>query len=133
MADIIAAVLFFTAAAMLSELLIVRLTFQQSLEARIAAIPLMVATARPYGAYRDWFMMKFSAADIGRWARTAVDTAAFISFQLPVYACILWMVGATLTQILVACASTAVLMALSARLFGIFLDMIRRLFRAVPR
>lgn len=132
LADITASIIFFTIAAALSELLIVRLTVEQVIDARLAALPLMVLAARPYGWYRDLVFETFGVVNRGRLAQTVIDTFTFISFQLPVYAAILWWVGATVPQILIACASTIVLMAISARPFGLFLDLVRRLF-GVPR
>lgn len=132
LADITASIIFFTIAAALSELLIVRLTVEQVIDARLAALPLMVLAARPYGWYRDRIFETFEVMRRGRIAQAAIDTLTFISFQLPVYAAILWWVGATVPQILIACASTIVLMAISARPFGLFLDLVRRLF-GVPR
>lgn len=128
LADIVASIIFFTVAAALSELLIVRLSPSQVLDARLAALPFMVLAARPYGWYRDRIFEKFDALNKSSSAQMAIDTLTFISFQLPVYAAILWYVDATWTQILVACGSTVVLMAISARPFGLFLDFVRKLF-----
>ena len=58
-----------------------------------------------------------------------IDGSAFLSFQLPVYALVLFIVGAEGGEILVLLASTALLMLLVSRPFGIFLDTARRLFR----
>ncbi len=128
LADIAAAVIFFTIIAMASELAIVKLSLAQTIDARITAIPIMVLTARPYGFYRDWWFKISGADNKNGIAKILIDTGVFISFQLPVYAAILAYVGATWHQILVACGSTVILMIIFARPFGIFLDFVRNLF-----
>jgi len=128
LADIAAAIIFFTIVAMVAELTIIGLSLAQTIDARIAAIPIMILTARPYGFYRDWIFEVFSAGNRNAFAKAVIDTAIFISFQLPVYATILAWVGATWSQILVACGTTIILMIIFARPFGLFLDFVRGLF-----
>lgn len=60
------------------------------------------------------------------WVDTlATDGAAFISFQLPVYAITLMIAGADKNEILTLVVTTAGLMLLISRPFGIYLDYIR--------
>jgi hypothetical protein len=127
LADIFASVLFFTLAAMATELFIAGLTVAQSIDARIVAVPLMVLLARPFGIYRDWIFGTFQI-DAGI-STLVADTGAFVSFQLPIYAATLFYVGATFHQIILACGATVIIMVAVARPFGMFLDFIRRLFR----
>jgi hypothetical protein len=128
LADITAAVIFFTVAAMLTELLIVKLTLTQSIEARTAAIIPMALAARPFGMYRDWMYKVLHLSKRGAIANLLLETATFISFQLPIYVIILFYVGATLEQIAIACGAVVVLMAIVARPFGLFLNLVRKLF-----
>jgi hypothetical protein len=51
--DTAATVTFFTVVAALSELLIAGMDPKQVLIARLIMIPVMMATARPYGLWRD--------------------------------------------------------------------------------
>lgn len=105
----------------------VRPTLAQRIDARITAIPFMILTARPYGIYRDWAFNILDAESRSRIARAALEVRTFVSFQLPVYSTILFHVGATLSQIVVACGTTVFLMVIVAPPYGLFLDLIRRL------
>jgi NhaP-type Na+/H+ or K+/H+ antiporter len=58
------------------------------------------------------------------------DVVAYVLFQSPVYAAILWFVGASTYQILTAVASNAVVSCGLGVLYGYFLDNCRKWFRA---
>jgi len=129
-ADTVALLLFSTAAGLVAEVLVARMALSDSLQARVAAVPVILLTARPYGIYRDWLMEK-TGADAGRlWKRTATDIAAFVSFQVPVYAAILFFAGASPQQIIAACATAIVILAISGRPYGLFLELCRTIMRA---
>lgn len=55
--------------------------------------------------------------------------AAYVLFQSPVYACILWVVGADMDQIATAVASNAFVSGPLGLVYGQFLEKCRRLFR----
>ena len=57
------------------------------------------------------------------------DLFAYVTFQSPVYAAILYTVGASTDQIITAVASNAVISCGMGVLYGYFLDMCRRWFR----
>lgn len=96
--------------------------------ARLTAIPVMLLTGRPYGMWRD---AAFAALRPSRAAgRTLTDVAAFVTFQVPVYAAILWLAGAEGGQMAAALSSAVVAMVLLSRPFGLWLDWMRRLFGA---
>lgn len=128
-ADTFALVVFCTIAAGLVEWLVVGLTAGQMLYARLAAIPAIVCTARPYGFYRDWMFGILRALPGGGTGAAAIDIAAFITFQAPVYVAILLLAGADGRQILTAVPSAMVAMILCGRPYGIFLEWSRQLFR----
>ena len=54
-------------------------------------------------------------------------------FQLPIYGLTLWIVGADVTEIGTLLASTALLMLIISRPFGLFLQAMRRLAGVDPK
>ncbi len=128
--DTLATVAFFTLIAGLSELLIAGMSPAQVLATRALTVPVMVLTGRPYGRWRDALFVR--ARPAGPVGRAALDVAAFVSFQVPVYAATLALAGATPAQMAAALGSATVLMLLLARPFGLFLDAARRLAGTAP-
>lgn len=122
--DTVATVVFFTVVAAVAELVFVGLEPQQVLIARLFMVPVMVATGRPYGVWRDWIFRRFRPR--GQTGRFVTDTLAFITFQIPVYMASLAIVGATLPEMVAAAGTAVVGMALLSRPFGVFLDAVRR-------
>jgi hypothetical protein len=119
-------VAFFTAFAAFSELVVAGMEPSAVLWTRIVMVPIMIASARPYTLWRDWLMAR--VAPRGRLTATATDVAAFLSFQVPVYAATLAGAGADGAQIGAAVGSAVVFMILLARPFGLFVDGARHLF-----
>jgi len=122
--DTLATVVFFTVVAAIAELVVVGLEPSQVLVARLFMVPVMVATGRPYGMWRDWVFGRLRPQS--RMAKVVVDTMSFISFQMPVYMVSLAIVGATAAEMLAAAAAAIVGMMLASRPFGIFLEMVRK-------
>lgn len=91
--------------------------------ARSVGAPLMVLTARPYGLWRDWLLGRFAGA--GRLGRLAWDTAALMSFQVPLYAAILWAGGAEGAEIAQGVLGAAAIMLVAGRPYGLWLDWVR--------
>jgi hypothetical protein len=132
LADTSAPLVWSTLAGMFTEIVIAGLTVEQSLYARLTALPVILITARPYGVYRDWIWRTWRG-DEGAARRLIVDTAAIISFQLPLYWMILAFVGATLWQIAAASVTAIAILAVSGRPYGVLLEAFRRLFGVTPR
>ena len=128
LADTFALVAFSTVAGMFVELVIAQMTLTQSVRARVTAIPITLATARPYGVFRDWVFRLTGANTGGEVRRALADIGAFVAFQVPVYAAVLLLAGANLRQVAVACATATVILAISGRPYGLFLELCRRLF-----
>ncbi|NNL19633.1 MAG: L-alanine exporter AlaE [Boseongicola sp.] len=124
--DTLASIFFFTTVAALTELYLAGMEPREVLVTRLVMVPLMIVTGRPYGLYRDWVFVK-SNASIG-WSRTLMDIFAFLTFQLPVYAITLLVAGASLVQIMTLLPTTAFLMILLSRPFGLYLEMVRGWF-----
>jgi len=129
-ADTLALLIFSTAAGMFVEILASGMSLASSLQARITAIPIILVTGRPYGVYRDW-LMRVARVHSGSFTRqTFTDILAFVTFQVPVYAAILLTAGATLQQIITACVSAVVILVISGRPYGLFLEFCRYVLRA---
>lgn len=124
--DTITTIVFFTLVAGLTELFWAGMSAQEVLVTRALTVPVMVLTARPYGLWRDFAFRRLAPRNTV--ARTATDVAAFISFQLPVYAGILAVSGADPSEILRALGGALGGMLLLSRPFGLVLDGVRRLF-----
>jgi hypothetical protein len=129
-ADTLALVVFSTVAGMFVELVIAQMTLTQSVRARVTAIPIILVTARPYGVFRDWVFRLSKANTGGQVRRALADIGTFVAFQVPVYATVLLSAGANLRQVAVACATATVILAISGRPYGLFLELCRRLFGA---
>lgn len=128
-ADTFAMVIFCFVVGMVVEVVISGMSFEQSLASRLLSIPVNIAIAWPYGVYRDWFVSRAGKLSAARPVKLIADLLAFASFQLPVYAGILFSVGATLEQIIPAVASTAVISCAMGVVYGQFLEICRRWFR----
>jgi len=132
LADTFAMVVFSTMVGAFVEVVITGLTIEQSVRIRLAAIPIMLVTGRPYGIYRDRLFRLLSNKNTGPLKTTAIDTLANMTFQIPVYACLLALNGATIGQIFTAVGSILLILLLSGRPYGVFLVWCRRLFGVTP-
>lgn len=99
----------------------------QSLRIRLAAIPLMLITGRPYGIYRDWLFRRFHPARTQGVRSILIDSLANSTFQVPLYLGLLAWGRADPGQMLVASASIIVIASVSGRPYGMFLNYCRRL------
>lgn len=125
--DTLSTIFFFTILAGLIEFCVVGMETAEVLKTRLLMIPMIVLTGRPYGIWRDWFFA--TAKPTGSLNKSLIDGAAFLSFQLPIYGLTLWIAGADKTEIGKLLVSTAVLMFLISRPFGLFLQSMRKLAR----
>ena len=128
-ADIFAMVVYCFVVGMAIEIFLSGMSFQQSLSSRLVSIPVNILIAWPYGFYRDGFMKLARRAGNATWMRSLADILAYVTFQSPVYAAILWSVGADTQQIIAAVSSNIVATMLMGAAYGYFLDYCRRLFR----
>ncbi|MEI4471825.1 L-alanine exporter AlaE [Frigidibacter sp. MR17.24] len=133
--DTATTIVFFTLLATTVELLVAGMEPRAVLATRALMVPVMVLTGRPYGAWRDLVLARLVPPRRGPvmpLAAMLADTAAFLSFQVPVYAATLALAGASAPQVAAAIGSAIVLMALVGRPFGLVLDTARRLARVAP-
>ncbi len=128
LADTFAMVSFAFIIGMMVEVFVAGLSFDQSLQSRLLSIPVNLFTARPYGLYRDW-LMTLARYMPGRFlGGTLMDIAAFISFQLPLYAVLIASTGASKEQVITACIGQVGSMVVMARPFGLYIQACRNWF-----
>lgn len=85
----------------------------------------MLPVGRPYGLWRDWMM---SHAKASRFSCVLWDSVALMSFQVPIYAAIIALSGATGTGLLMGIVGAAIMMIALGRPYGAFLNWVRDLF-----
>ena len=123
--DTLSTILFFTILAALTELYVAGMEPTDVLKTRLIMVPLMILTGRPYGVWRDWFFA--GTKPTVSWSKSLSDGLAFLTFQLPIYGLTLWFTGADFDEISTLLGSTAVLMLIVSRPFGLFLQAMRKL------
>ncbi|WP_281630145.1 L-alanine exporter AlaE [Vibrio sp. St2] len=128
-ADTFAMVVFCFISGMIIEIFISGMTFEQSLASRTLSIPVNIAIAWPYGMFRDFMLRQGERVSSTSMMKSMSDLLAYVLFQSPVYAAILFAVGASSDQILTAVTSNAVISCGMGVLYGYFLDMCRKWFR----
>ncbi|WP_416408375.1 L-alanine exporter AlaE [Agrobacterium rosae] len=129
LADTTALIVFFTITGILNERFIAGMTWEQVLHARLLGAALMVPVGRPYGLWRDW-LMRF--AKPGRVSQILWDSLALVSFQVPIYAAIIAVTGASGQGLLFGILGAAVMMLTLGRPYGAFLNWVRSLFSLPP-
>ena len=123
--DTLSTILFFTILAALTELYVAGMEPADVLKTRLIMVPLMILTGRPYGVWRDWFFA--GTKPTVSWSKSLIDGLAFLTFQLPIYGLTLWIAGADFNEVSTLLGSTAVLMLIVSRPFGLFLQSMRKL------
>ena len=131
-ADTTAMLIFSTLLGAFVEILLSGLEPGQSLRIRLAAIPVMLITGRPYGIYRDFLFRRLGGQSASRLRSLLIDSAANATFQLPLYLALLAWGGASRRQALVAATSILIIASVSGRPYDIFLHYWRRLFGLKP-
>ena len=130
--DTFAMVVSSTIGGVIIELLIVRVTFEQSVRSRLTAMLANIITARPYGLFRDWAFRFTKAKNAGHFKKGVIDVLAFSVFQAPLYVGILFIASVEGKKIMTATAMLVVVATFIGRPTGIFLDFCRRIFRSSP-
>ncbi|MCD9124249.1 L-alanine exporter AlaE [Luteimonas fraxinea] len=128
-ADTTALVLFFTVTGALNERFVSGMSWDEVLHARLLGAALMIPVARPYGLWRDWLMQRAGPSNL---SRITWDSLALVSFQVPIYAAIIAISGASGRGLLLGVLGATAIMLVSGRPYGAFLNWIRRLFGLPP-
>jgi hypothetical protein len=128
-ADTLALILFFTTTGVINERFIAQMTWEEVFDARLLGALLMIPVGRPYGLWRDWMMKRATDTRISRlfW-----DSAALLSFQVPIYAAIIAVSGASGKGLLYGVLGATIMMLVLGRPYGWFLNIVRRLFVLSP-
>lgn len=119
---------YFTFFATISEVFVAGMDAREVAISRLAAIPAMLLAGRPYGVWRDHVMRALA----GRLPDLASDTLAFLTFQIPLYAAILFVAGADGAEMAAALSAAVIFMLVLSRPFGLFLDLVRRRAGTAP-
>ena len=128
LADIFALITFGLVVGMFVEVFIAGLTLDQSVQSRLMSIPVNLLIARPYGIYRDWIMNWNIPGRQGFVGSTFLDILAYISFQIPVYAVLVFVTGAGIEQVITACVGQIGAMVVMGRPFGLWMQVCRHWF-----
>jgi len=129
-ADTTALILFFTTTGFINERFIAGMSWDQVLHARMLGAVLMVPVGRPYGVWRD-FVMRY-AQSTNRLSKILCDSVALVSFQVPIYAAIIAVSGASGRGFWLGVLGATVMMLVLGRPYGAFLNGVRSLFRLPP-
>ncbi len=128
-ADTVALLLFFTVTGLINERFIAHMSWDQVLHARALGAVLMVPIGRPYGVWRDRLMRQ---ARPDRLSQLMWDSLALVSFQVPIYAVIIAVSGASGRGLLMGVLGATVMMFALGRPYGAFLNRVRALFGLSP-
>lgn len=128
-ADTTALILFFTTTGLLNERFIANMSWEQVVHARLLGAVLMVPVGRPYGLWRDWLMQH---ARPDRVSQLLWDSLALVTFQVPIYAAIIAVSGASGRGLLLGVVGATGLMMALGRPYGAFLNGVRALFSVPP-
>ncbi len=128
-ADTTALILFFTTTGIINERFIAGMTWEQVFHARLLGAILMVPVGRPYGIWRDWLMQR---ARPDRLSQLLWDSLALVSFQVPIYAAIIAISGASGRGLLLGVLGATIMMLALGRPYGAFLNRVRALFGLPP-
>lgn len=128
-ADTVALLLFFTTTGVINERFIAGMSWEEIVNARLLGAALMIPVARPYGLWRDWMMRHASKTQL---SRLLWDSAALVSFQVPIYAIIIGMAGAEGKGLIAGILGAAVMMLALGRPYGAFLNWVRSMFGLSP-
>ncbi len=124
-ADTTALILFVPTTKIVNEHFIAGMAWEQVWHARLLGAALMIPVGRPYGIWRDWIMRH---ATLDRLSRLLRDSFALVSFQVPNYAAIIAVSGASGSGLLYGTLGTTAIMLIRGRPYGAFLGWIRSLF-----
>ena len=110
-----------------NELLIAGMDFSEHIKTRALAAITNTIFGRPYGVYRDWLLKKCKVHEKSHWSKKYLaDTAAFVSFQVPLY----WFNmavggGAEVNEMIAASATISLVAGATGRPYGAYLDFVR--------
>jgi hypothetical protein len=128
-ADTTALIVFFTTTGIINERFVAGMDWEQVLHARLLGAALMIPVGRPYGLWRDWVMRRASST---RSSQLLWDSLALVSFQVPIYAAIIGLSGASGRGLMFGILGATFIMLVCGRPYGFFLSWVRKLFGSPP-
>ncbi len=128
-ADTTALILFFTTTGIINERFIAGMTWEQVFHARLLGAVLMVPVGRPYGIWHDWLMQRARPDGL---SQLLWDSLALVSFQVPIYAAIIAISGASGRGLLLGILGATMMMLALGRPYGAFLNWVRARFGLPP-
>jgi hypothetical protein len=109
-----------------NELLIAGMDLEEYIRTRLTAVALNTLTGRSYGVWRDWFLRKLKiSTESSPGMKYIGDTIAFLGFQLPLYWLSMMVGGAELIEMISAATTLTVVVGLTGRPYGVWLDRFR--------
>jgi len=90
----------------------------------------MVPVGRPYGVWRDYVMRHVQSTN--PLSQLLWDSVALVSFQVPIYAAIIAVSGASGRGLWLGVLGATVMMLILGRPYGAFLNSVRKLFGLSP-
>lgn len=125
--DTFSAVTFYTPICMVDEILFAGMSLKQSLKIRAMGAVTSSLFGGPYGKFRDYVFRKAKITDSSSFLRKAfVDTAAAITFWMPVYVGQMCLAGASRKSIIIASAIALPFSLVEGRPFGMYMDWMRK-------
>lgn len=111
------------------ELWLAGMSFEAHLHARFIGLFIISLTARPFGIWRDYIFKRFNLNDESKGLKAyAVDTLAYLSFEMPLYITNLTISGATTEQIIKSICVFALMAGVIGRPYGLYRVFIRKKF-----
>jgi len=132
LADTLALMSFTIITGMFVEVAIVGMTIQQSLLSRLLCQPINIVTGRMYGIYRDKIIKKISSNKPHKRSEVLGDITAYITFQLPLYILILFIIGMDVQSITKAAMSQTLALLVLGAPYGYWLTVVRKFMNATP-
>lgn len=89
----------------------------------------MVLTARPYGIFRDSILARWARQNASKCKIFVWDTFALVTFQVPIYAFIIWIGGAEGIGLVKGVIGATGIMIVCGRPYGVWLEFVRQRFK----
>lgn len=120
-------IIFSTIVGMIIELMIAQMSWEKLVHTRLIAVLTNLLTGGMNGIWLNKVRSKFRVEK--HWVRQFLaDISAFMSFQALVYLTNLLIAGAGWDQIVKAILSAAFICAIAGKPYGLFIDLIRKIF-----
>jgi len=127
LADTLALMSFTIVTGMFIEIALVGMTVQQSIQSRLLCQPINILTGRLYGVYRDKVIVLTQRHITGKRASVVGDIFAYMTFQLPLYIAILWVIGVEFDNIMKATLTQSCALLVLGVPYGYWLSKVRTL------